>query len=108
MALLGRGFGAACKLVSAAAIASVSDGSRGSRQVKIVDYFLSKKIDPNQPHSDSRYKDVLDHACQRNRTGVVDALLNSSLVKAKKERRTLACIKRLHPEVGVNTVPRTE
>ena len=94
VALIGWGFGATCEL--------------NPSQVDIVQYLLSQLIDPNQPHSDSRYKDVLDHACQRNRTGVVAALLNSTLVKAKKEPRTLACIKRLHPEVGVNTVPRTE
>ena len=78
-------------------------------QIKIVQYFLGQKLDPNQP--DSKYKDVLDHACQRDRTGVVRALLDepTSLVKARIDARALACKRRLLPrEVGVNTVPRTE
>ncbi len=78
-------------------------------QIEIVQYFLDEKIDPNKP--DSTYKDVLDHACQRNRTGVVRALFDepTSLVTARIEARALACKRRLLPrEVGVNTVPRTE
>ncbi len=78
-------------------------------QIAIVEYFLGEKIDPNK--GDGTYKDVLDHACQRNRTGVVRALFDepTSLVKARTEARALACKRRLLPrEVGVNTVPRTE
>jgi hypothetical protein len=68
-------------------------------QVEIVQYFLGQKIDPNQP--DSTYKDVLDHACQRDRTGVVRTLLDepTSLVKARVDARALACKRRLLPQV---------
>jgi hypothetical protein len=78
-------------------------------QVEIVQYFLGQRIDPNQP--DSTYKDVLDHACQRDRAKVVRALLDepTSLVKARIDARALACKSRLLPaEVGVNAEPRTE
>jgi hypothetical protein len=71
--------------------------------------LLGQKVDPNQP--DSTDKDVPDHACQRNRTGVARALFDDSeptslvIASSRLDARALACKRRLHPEVRGNTVP---